>query len=40
LRRLGATMKFEFDTLPFTLGMKEPAQGFRNLGRGAEEISA
>lgn len=40
LRRLGATVKFEFDALPFTLGMKEPAQGFRNLGRGAEEISA
>lgn len=40
LRRLGATMKLEFSTLPFTLGMKEPAEGFRNLGRGAEEISA
>lgn len=40
LRRLRATMKFEFDALPFTLGMKEPARGFRNLGRGAEEISA
>jgi hypothetical protein len=40
LRRLGATMKFEFDTLPFSLGMKEPAEGFRNLGRGGEEISA
>ncbi|HEX5254556.1 MAG TPA: hypothetical protein VFW69_11895 [Mycobacterium sp.] len=39
-RRLGATTKFEFDSLPFRLGMKEPAQGFRNLGRGAEEISA
>jgi len=39
-RRLGATTRFEFDTLPFTLGMKEPAQGFRNLGRGAEEVSA
>lgn len=40
LRRLRATMKFELDTLPFTLGVKEPARGFRNLGRGAEEISA
>lgn len=40
LRRLGATTRFEIDALPFTLGMKEPAQGFRNLGRGAEEVSA
>ncbi len=40
LRRLGATMKLEFNTLPFTLGMREPAEGFRNLGRGTEEISA
>jgi hypothetical protein len=39
-RRFGATTKFEFDALPFTLGMKEPAHGFRNLGRGAQEISA
>lgn len=39
-RRLGATMKFELDSLPFTLGMKAPAQGFRNLGRGADEIPA
>lgn len=40
LRRLGATMRFEFNSLPFTLGMKEPAEGFRNLGRGGEEIPA
>ncbi|GFG99347.1 hypothetical protein MTIM_52260 [Mycobacterium timonense] len=40
LRRLGATMKLEFNTLPFTLGVREPAEGFRNLGRGTEEISA
>lgn len=40
IRRLGATTRFEIDTLPFTLGVKEPAQGFRNLGRGAEEVSA
>jgi hypothetical protein len=40
LRRLGATAKLELDTLPFTFGMKVPAQGFRNLGRGPEEISA
>lgn len=33
-------MKLEFNTLPFTLGMREPAEGFRNLGRGTEEISA
>ncbi|MEB4211408.1 DUF2652 domain-containing protein [Mycobacterium sp. 94-17] len=39
LRRLGATAKFELDTVPFVVGMREPAQGFRNLGRGAE-ISA
>jgi hypothetical protein len=39
-RRLSATTRFELDSLPFTLGMKEPAQGFRNLGRGAEEVSA
>lgn len=39
-RRLRSTTKFELNTLPFTLGMKEPAQGFRNLGRGTEEITA
>ncbi len=39
-RRLGATVKLELSTLPFVVGIKEPAQGFRNLGRGAEEISA
>jgi hypothetical protein len=27
-------------TLPFLLGMKKPAEGFRNLGRGTEEIPA
>ncbi|OCB22090.1 hypothetical protein A5674_26670 [Mycobacterium malmoense] len=40
LRRLGATVKLELSSLPFVLGFKEPAEGFRNLGRGAEEISA
>lgn len=37
-RRFGATMKLELNSLPFLLGFKEPAAGFRNLGRGAEEI--
>jgi hypothetical protein len=40
LRRLGATVKLELSSLPFVVGMREPAQGFRNLGRGPEEISA
>ncbi|ORB73054.1 DUF2652 domain-containing protein [Mycobacterium scrofulaceum] len=40
LRRLGATVKLELSSLPFMLGFKEPAEGFRNLGRGAEEIPA
>src|SRR6201993_1146791 len=40
LGRLGATAKFELSSLPFKLGMKKPAEGFRNLGRGAEEIPA
>ncbi|OBG78824.1 hypothetical protein A9X03_05060 [Mycobacterium sp. E1715] len=39
-RRFGATMKLELSSLPFVLGLKEPAEGFRNLGRGAEEIPA
>jgi hypothetical protein len=38
--RLGATWKFELSTLPFLLGIKKPAEGFRNLDRGIEEISA
>jgi hypothetical protein len=38
--RLGKTTKFELSTLPFLLGIKKPADGFRNLGRGAEEIPA
>jgi hypothetical protein len=40
LGRLGRTAKFELSSLPFRLGMKKPAEGFRNLGRGAEEIPA
>jgi hypothetical protein len=39
-RRLGATMKLELSSLQFVLGFNEPAAGFRNLGRGAEEIPA
>jgi hypothetical protein len=31
--RLGTTAKFEFSSLPFLLGIKKPAQGFRNLDR-------
>jgi len=38
--RLGKTAKFELSTVPFLLGFKKPADGFRNLGRGAEEIPA
>ena len=38
--RLGVQMRFELSTLPFLLGIKKPAEGYRNLGRGTEEISA
>ncbi|MEE6138853.1 DUF2652 domain-containing protein [Mycobacterium sp. 050128] len=38
--RLGAKAKFELNSLPFILGFRKPAEGFRNLGRGAEEIPA
>jgi len=31
--RLGAKLKFELNSLPFVLGVKKPAAGFRNLGR-------
>lgn len=34
-RRLGMTTKLELSTLPYVLRIKEPAEGFRNLGRGA-----
>ncbi|HTY31627.1 DUF2652 domain-containing protein [Mycobacterium sp.] len=37
--RFGATAKFEFSSLPFLLGIKKPAEGFRNLDR-AEDIPA
>ncbi len=35
LRRLGTTSKLELSTLPYLLRVKEPAEGFRNLGRAA-----
>jgi hypothetical protein len=38
LRRLGATAKLELGTVPFLLGIKKPAEGFRNLDRGAADI--
>lgn len=38
--RLGAKAKFELNSLPFILGFKKPAEGFRNLGRGTEEVPA
>jgi hypothetical protein len=40
LGRLGATAKFGLGSLPFTLGFKKPAEGFRHLDRGVEEMSA
>jgi hypothetical protein len=36
--RLGAKMKFELNSLPFIMGFKSPAEGFRNLGRGTDEL--
>ena len=36
--RLGMTAKFELSSLPFLLGIKKPADGFRNLGRGTDEL--
>ena len=38
--RFGATAKFELSALPFLLGIKKPAAGFRNLDRGTEDIPA
>jgi hypothetical protein len=40
LRRLGATARLELSTVPFLLGIKKPAAGFRNLDRGADDIPA
>jgi Protein of unknown function (DUF2652) len=37
--RFGKTAKFELVSLPFLLGIKKPAEGFRNLDR-AEDIPA
>jgi hypothetical protein len=31
--RMGRTAAFELSTLPFLLGIKKPAEGFRNLDR-------
>src|SRR5271155_671572 len=40
-RRLRAKLKLELNTLPFVLGFKKPAAGFRGLGRGpTEELPA
>jgi ABC-type transporter Mla MlaB component len=36
--RLGMTAKFEMSSLPFLLGIKKPADGFRNLDRGTDEL--
>ena len=33
-RRLLATARLESGSLPYQLGLREPARGFRNLGRG------
>ena len=38
--RFGATTKFELSSLPFLLGLKKPAAGFRNLDRGTEDVPA
>ncbi len=35
--RLGVKLKVELSTLPFILGLKKPAVGFRNLGRGTNQ---
>ena len=35
-RRLWAMAKLESGSLPYLLGAREPARGFRNLGRGAQ----
>lgn len=36
LRRLASAAKLESGSLPYRLGVREPARGFRNLGRGAQ----
>lgn len=40
LGRFGATAKFELSSVPFLVGIKKPAAGFRNLDRGAEDVPA
>jgi hypothetical protein len=35
--RLWVKLKLESGSLPFLLGFKRPADGFRNLGRGVED---
>lgn len=40
LGRLGPTARLELNALPFLLGIKKPATGFRNLDRGTEDIPA
>jgi hypothetical protein len=37
--RLAAKLKLELSALPFILGIKKPAAGFRNLGRGTTEMT-
>lgn len=32
------TAKFELNSVSIPLGLKKPAEGFHNLGRGAEDI--
>jgi hypothetical protein len=36
-RLAGAKLKLGLSTLPFVLGFKKPAAGFRSLGRGPRE---
>jgi len=38
--RLAASAKFGLSSLPFKLGFKKPAEGFRNLDRGTDEITS
>jgi Protein of unknown function (DUF2652) len=37
--RLRTKLKFASSALPYVVGIKEPAAGFRSLGRGSEEES-
>ena len=37
LGRIWAKTKLESGSLPFLLGIKKPAEGFRNLGRGTDD---